>query len=452
MRRWLRGTIRWRITALGATVLTLVLAIAAVALVTMQRDQLTAQVDSTLEQRADDIAALIQASDRQPVRLSDGDLDGVAQLVASDGHVLAASRNLARQAALPYDLAPGQGQAIRNVPSLPIENEEFRLLSRWIDGPAGPAVLHVGAGLDDITDATSALATSLAVAVPVVVALLTALVWWLAGRILAPVERIRSDVAEIGGVDLNRRVVEPAGNDEITRLARTMNGMLDRLEDAVRRQQRFVADASHELRSPLTRMRTELEVDLARDNGDPRATHSSVLEEIVGLQRLVDDLLQLARADAGAGGERGERIDLDDLVFREARRLRAGGRVELDTTGVSGAEVVGDPDQLIRVVRNLVDNAERHASKRVVLTLVEADGLAYLTVGDDGPGIPPDQQERIIERFARLDDARTRLAGGTGLGLAITREIIERHGGTITVDSTDHSGTRFVVQLPTAQP
>jgi signal transduction histidine kinase len=286
-----------------------------------------------------------------------------------------------------------------------------------------------------------------------VVAVLTLLVWWLAGRLLAPVEALRSEVAAIGGTDLHRRVRQPPGDDEIGRLARTMNQMLGRLDDAVGRQQRFVADASHELRGPLTRIRTELEVDLANPGPVDRLgdTHRSVLAEVTGLQRLVDDLLQLARADAGVASDRREPVDLDDLVLREARRVRASGRVALDGTGVSAAQVIGDPDQLTRAIRNLVDNAERHAASRVALALAEVDGVAVLTIGNDGPGIPEDQRERIFERFGRLDDARDRGTGGAGLGLAITREIVERHGGTITAEPGEE-GARFVVRIPAARP
>jgi signal transduction histidine kinase len=458
--RWLRwrdrprGSIRLRITALAAVLVAMVLIVAAVALVAVQRQQLVAGVDATLEQRADDLAGLVRAGDRPPVRLSGGQLDGFAQLVTDRGEVLAASPNLAGAPAIPAELDPGRTQTVRTVAGLPVDNDAFRLLTRRVETPTGPALLHLGASLDDISDGTAALATSLAVTIPLVVALLTLLVWWLAGRILAPVEGIRSEVAEIGATDLHRRVAEPAGADEISRLARTMNGMLDRLEDALRRQQRFVADASHELRSPLTRIRTELEVDLVHsvhsDPADLRATHHSVLAEVVGLQRLVDDLLQLARADAGAGAGRTRPVDLDDLLLREARRVRAAGRVTLDSTGVSGAQVVGDPDQLARAIRNLVDNAERHAATRVVLTLAEVDGAARLTVGNDGLVIPAGQREQIFERFRRLDDARASNPDGAGLGLAIAREIVQRHGGSIAVDPDHRTGARFVVRLPAA--
>jgi signal transduction histidine kinase len=172
-----------------------------------------------------------------------------------------------------------------------------------------------------------------------------------------------------------------------------------------------------------------------------------VLAEVVGLQRLVDDLLQLARADARVVSGRREPVDLDDLVLRDVRRLRASGRVRLDISGVSAAQVIGDPDQLARAIRNLVDNAERHADSRITLALAEVEGTAVLTVDNDGPEIPAGARERIFERFGRLDGARDRDSGGAGLGLAITREIVERHGGTIAVSD----GARFVVRLPAAR-
>jgi signal transduction histidine kinase len=243
---------------------------------------------------------------------------------------------------------------------------------------------------------------------------------------------------------------QPTGGDEIARLAHTMNAMLDRVETSVRRQQRFVADASHELRSPLTRIRSELEVDLAHPaTADLAATHRSVLEETAALQRLLEDLLQLARSDAGVTAPRRERLDLDDIVLRDAHRLHAEGRVEVDASGVFAAQIHGDPEQLARAVRNLTDNAARHATGVVSVSLAEQDGAAVLSVADDGPGIPTDQHERVFERFTRLDQARTPGAGGAGLGLAITREIVERHGGTITIDADHRPGTRFVVVLPT---
>jgi signal transduction histidine kinase len=326
-----------------------------------------------------------------------------------------------------------------------------RLISELDEGtPAQQADAH-----EDVDEATSALAWTLVVAVPVVAVALGGLVWWLVGRTLRPVEGIRSEVARIGGRELHRRVPEPSTDDEVGRLARTMNEMLTRVEDATGRQQRFVADASHELRSPLTRMRATLEVDLAHpDRADATATHRSVLEETVGLQHLVDDLLRLARIDAARPDEPTARelVDLDDVVLRLARRLRADDRVAVDTQGVGAAQVVGDRAQLARAVGNVVDNAQRYAAGTVTFSLAEQNGHAVLMVADDGPGIPPSERERVFERFTRLDAARGHSTGGTGLGLAIAREIVQRHHGTLAVDPTHHGGTCLVLTLPTTTP
>jgi len=447
----LTSTVRFRVTALATLAFVAVLVVAGIGLVTAQSRLLVESLDQSLHERVDNLARLARSDalpETIPALLDD---DDVTQVVTADGRVIAASANIA--GAPPMAEPPGGAgtESVHTVDDLAADEASFRLLSQTIDGPDGTLVIHVAANLDDIEESIRILTTSLLVAVPVVAALLAALVWWLVGRTLRPVEAIRAEVADIGGSDLDRRVPTPPGDDEIARLARTMNGMLDRLEDAARRQQRFVADASHELRIPLTRIRTELEVDLAHPRtADLPATHRSVLDETAGLQRLIDDLLQLARSDARAAPLGHEAVDLDDIVLRQTRRLRTGDRVAVDASGMTSAQVMGDTDQLTRAVGNLVDNAARHAATTVTLTLVEWDGAAVLTVADDGPGIPADQHDRIFERFTRLDDARTAGDGGTGLGLAIAKAIIERHGGTIEVDPTYSPGARFVVRLPLA--
>jgi signal transduction histidine kinase len=309
----------------------------------------------------------------------------------------------------------------------------------------------VGRDLEEVLASTRTLTELLAIAIPIMASVLALLVWLLVGRTLRPVEAIRASVTRIGAQSLERRVPQPAGDDEIARLAGTMNEMLDRIEAATRRQQRFVADASHELRTPVTRLRTQLEVELAHpDRADPESSYRALLEDTVTLQRLLDDLLVLARVDATALDEERVPIDLDDVVLREARRVRENGRVTVDTAAVSAASVIGEASGLARVVRNLLDNAERHAMSRVALDLGEVGDQARLLVDDDGPGIPADQRETIFQRFARLDDARSRDMGGSGLGLAIARDIVERHGGSLAVDPGYSPGARFVVLLPRA--
>lgn len=440
-----RGTIRGRVTA-GATVAaSLVLVVTAVGLVIAQHRILTSNLDGSLRLRADDLVATVIGGQLPEVLADQGDTDAVAQVVGADGDVLAASSNLA---GLPAIAEMPEIFDVFATTRLSIDDGSFRLLSRRIQLGGTSGAIHVGASRDDVVESTRALAASLGVAVPALLAALAALTWWSVGRTLGPIEAIRAEVAAIGGSEPHRRVPQPRNDDEVGRLARTMNEMLDRVEEARLRQQRFVADASHELRSPLTRMRSALEVDLAHPSGaDPTATAESTLEEIIGMQRLVDDLLQLARLDAATGPARREVIDLDDLVFGDARRLRADGRARIDTSAVAPARVCGDPDQLARAIRNVTDNAVRHAASLVTVGLVEQDSTVVLTVADDGPGIPSEQVERVFDRFTRLDDARThRDHGGFGLGLAITKEIVERHGGSIVVDPG--SGARFVLRLP----
>ncbi len=432
-------TIRFRITAI-AVVLSGVL-LAAVSLLTINalRWQLTDNLDEGLGQRADTIAAVV--ADRPPDQVST-DEDLLVQVVDTDGKVLASSANLAGAAPI-TSTQPG----LRVVTNVPGRNESFRVLIRQIDSSEGPVSLIVGINNDDVTEPATILSRLLAILVPAAVLLLGALVWWLTGRTLRPVERMRIEIAEITGSNLGRRVAEPATGDEIDRLAHTMNDTLDRLEGAILRQQRFVADASHELRSPLTRIRSEIEIGIATGEPADQATRErSVLDETINLQHLVDDLLQLARSDEGLADSEFDPVDLDDIVLREARRLRERARVVVDTRSVSAAHISGDARQLTRAVRNLLDNAERHASSTATITLAEVDGQVRLTVADDGDGIPLEARQLIFERFARLDDARTRDAGGTGLGLAIVRDIIQRHGGTVTLDSGP--ATRFVVALP----
>ena len=437
-------TIRFRITATAVLAVLAVLLAAGFAIASAQRRLLTENLDESLDQELDEVEGLLVAGDLPAVLTGLGDDDAVGQVVR-DGKVVAASANLAGRG--PVVGPPSAATQHRNIRV--IGDETLRLVSRRVDGPAGLSVIHVGGSLGDVRGSTQALATALAVAVPGLVLLLGALIWWLVGRTLRPVESLRTEVADIGGHDLHRRVPESSSGDEIARLAGTMNDMLERLDQSARRQQRFVADASHELRSPLTRIRSELEVDLAHPgNADLLATHRSILEEAVGLQQLVDDLLRLARRDAGAPTvSRAEPVDLDDVVLHLARRSRATDRA-IDTSGVGAAQVLGDQHALTRAVANLIDNAVRHAASGVWLTCSEHDGVAVVTVSDDGPGIPAAEQERVFERFARLDDARRAGTGGTGLGLAIAREIAVQHRGTLVVDAHHAPGARLVLTLP----
>lgn len=426
-----------------------VLGVSALLLIVVQGQQLTSNLDASLEQRADAYEASIALPIDRSVLLNSNDEDRAVQLVAADGSVIAATPNLDGVAPLDLPLAGDSTQTIENRTYPQLEDDAFRVLSRRVQTDSGPAVLHVAQNIDDLNDAVRWLTVLLALTVPAVVAVLGALVWWLVGRTLRPVESIRAEVADISGSDLDRRVPVSDRADEIARLATTMNAMLDRLDASSRRQRQFVADASHELRTPITRIRTEVEVDLQQpDRADPPATNATVLEETIALQRLLDDLLFLARSDEDRALRSLEPTDLDDIVLTEIRTARAEATIEIDGTGVSAAHLLADPDQLRRVVRNLLENAIRYATERVAVDVHEQDDTIHLSISDDGAGIEPDARAHIFERFGRADDARTRAAGGSGLGLAIVRDIIDRHGGSVRYDSSWTGGARFVVSLP----
>jgi len=285
----------------------------------------------------------------------------------------------------------------------------------------------------------------LAVSLATVFAIVATVVWGVTGRALRPVEALRREVAAIAGDSLERRVPRPGGNDEIARLADTMNDMLARLEASARRQRRFVADASHELRSPLTSARTQVEVALRHLGcADAEAVLRGVLAEHDRLDRLTDDLLRLARLEEGAPRATAQ-VDLEEIVARETARL-AG--VAVDDRHVLAGRVTGDHQQLASVVRNLLDNAARHARQRVAVSLGRDGDRVHLLVDDDGPGVPHADRDRIFERFARLDQARDRTRGGNGLGLAIVRSVVASHGGTVNVEDAPLGGARFRVDLP----
>jgi len=438
-RRWFR-TVRVRVTAIATLAVAVVLVAASILLVVRQRSDLVEQLDENLSAEAGRIGSAMEVPDAGAPVLDDDD-ERVVAVFGADGHVIASSGD---DDVAALEAPTSAGDEVRTVS---LEGESYRVAVDGYDAPGGGEAFVVVAGpLDDVDESVAKLVGSLLLIVPPAVLALLLVVWFVVGRTLRPVERIRSQVAAIGFAELDRRVPNPPGDDEIGRLAVTMNEMLARLEHSVRRQQRFVADASHELRTPLTRMRTELEVDDRHpEAADAAATRRSQLEEIAALQRLIEDLLVLARSDAG-GTRRSETVDLDDIVLEEVRA--DGTSVRTDASRVSAAQVVGDPEELRRVVRNLIENARRHAKTAVSVELGEHDGHATLVVADDGPGIPADRRAEVFERFARLDESRAGGAGRAGLGLAIVHDIVTRHGGVVAVDEAPGGGARFVVTLP----
>lgn len=438
-------------TALAATaVVAAALVAGGLLLVLALRASLRGGVDASARLHAQAVATLAEAGRLSATFPATGDDTGFVQVLDAGGNVVAASDNVADEAALVGFRAPGPGVTVRAVNGLPIGDQgEYRVAARRVTGPTGPLVVYAGVALGPAQRSVRVVLGGLVVGVPVLSALVAAMAWWLAGRALRPVEAVRAEVADIAGHDdLGRRVPEPGGSDELARLARTMNAMLERLEEAAQRQRRFVADASHELRSPVASARTQLEVDLAHPLAtDWPATASGVLADLARVEHLIGDLLALARTDAGLRHDVFDDVDLGAVVLEEVDHAVIPDGIEIDTTGVGAVQVRGDRGGLQRAVTNLLSNACRHAAHRVTVSLDDDRGVAELAVGDDGAGIAPADRERVFERFTRLDGARNGDQGGAGLGLAIVRAEVAAHGGTVDVHDA-RPGARFVVRIP----
>jgi signal transduction histidine kinase len=307
---------------------------------------------------------------------------------------------------------------------------------------SGTQTVVVAVPVGSFNQSVSLLRTVLFIAQPLLVFVLMLVAWRVIGASLRPVESLRSGAERITGAHTEERLPVPVAHDEIHRLAETLNDMIDRLSRARARQRAFVADAAHELRSPLASIRVQLEV--AQRLGDWTSVGDDILLDVDRLSRLVDDLLLLARAESETAAPR-TAIDLDDLV------KDVGARYGVEATSDGPLWTAGDPDAIMRVLVNLMDNAVRHARTTVRLGLARDAAHALITVVDDGKGIPEADRKRVFDRFTRLDDARARDAGGTGLGLAIVRELVRRHHGQVRLLDA-HPGVRAEVRLPLHEP
>ncbi|GIE95314.1 sensor histidine kinase [Paractinoplanes rishiriensis] len=438
-----RASVRLRTTAAAVLVVAVALLAGSVTLVLLVRASLRDGVEASAEQRASVLAAQVDSAGLPAPDDSDGSEEGdddddlLWHISDKSGQIIRASGPLG--AALRSGGEGGDGESGGG--EVTAGGQRYLVVTEDADDYD----ILVAASLEDVDESTAALVTPLAAGVPLMLLLVGGTTWMVVTRALTPVERIRREVEEITGDRLDRRVPEPASRDEIHRLAKTMNQMLIRLQDARERQQQFVADASHELRSPLASIRQAAEIAGAHPGALPEGELAeAVLEESGRMQRLVEQLLLLTHT--GVVSSPRQDLDLDDLALAEARRVGRSGLV-VDTSGVGGGRVRGDATALAQVVRNLVDNAARHASARIAVAVREAPGGVVLSVEDDGRGIPPDQRERVFERFVRLDEARARDAGGSGLGLAIVKETVVAHGGTVTVGESALGGARFEVCL-----
>jgi two-component system, OmpR family, sensor kinase len=457
-----RLPIRARLTAAFALAMVLVLAAAGLFVYVRLKDDLDESVDAGLRARAAAVAGSGEASAAEPEEAE----EGFAQVLSRSGEVLDATGGARGPVLTAAERArAGAGGTVlveRDVPGIegigriragPVTAQQGAGGDATGSAPATElAVFAVGQSLDDRDETLSGLVASFAVGGPVAVLLASLLGYLLASAGLRPVEAMRRRAGEISLTGDGERLPLPAAHDEVRRLGETLNEMLDRLRRSFDRERRFVADASHELRTPVAVIRAELEAALRAGGHDEQVREALVaaLEECDHLAQLAEDLLVVARAAEGELPLRRETVEVGPLL--EGVRVRFGDRAhehgrDLRVDGGDGLRIEGDEFRLRQALGNLVDNAIRHGAGEIVLRARRGDtnGGVELEVSDHGPGFAPELADRAFERFARGDTARTR--GGTGLGLAIVRAIAEAHGGQAEI--VDRATVRLT--LPSGQ-
>ena len=456
-----RLPIRLRVAAAFAVAMAVVLAGMGLFLYLRLGSHLSTAIDRQLGLRAQDLAALVREPGAPLAAFRSGQLvehgESYAQLLDNRGRVIDATPPLGGASLLgDSELRRAQTESFfsnrRSVPGL---DEPSRLLATPIVKSGQRLVLVVGVTREDRAETLGSLRDVLLIAGPIALALATLAGYALAGLSLRPVESMRRRAGAISAETPGERLPVPRTRDEVERLGVTLNAMLGRLEDALARERDFVADAGHELRTPLALLRTQLELALRHTESpeELRETVRASSEEVDRLAQLAEDLLLIARSDRGSLPLRLETLEPSELLGSVANRFewraQEAGR-PLATVESTGLQVWGDRIRLEQALGNLVDNALRHGSGEILLRATPSDGLVELHVTDEGSGFPPEFLERAFERFARADLARSR--GGAGLGLSIVQMIAEAHGGIARVANRGRGGADVWIAIPGAAP
>jgi signal transduction histidine kinase len=449
LRDW-RLSLRVRVTVGATATLALALLIAALTVAGLLRRSIENESTALLIDRIEAVESLISSGDLPDVLEPTGREIGQVQVVDSTGTVVSRTPGLGTTARLAVFRAPALGtEVITTVDGGGIDNdpnERYKAIARTVGPPSSPLTIYAVTSLDPAVNAQKYLRTRLLLILPLLLAVAAFVIFRVVGRALAPVDAMRAEVDRIEATDLSGRVTPGSTDDEIAKLGATLNHMLDRLERSTMQQRLFGAAASHELRSPLSAIRTELEVGLAYpDRTDWSQTVANSIVEIERLEHLARDLRTLTNSDSRRLRST-ERFDFGVLVESELARRPPVPSVVYDSR-IESACVRGEPESMLQVVRNLLDNAERHASTRITVRVTSDRTMATLTVHNDGPALPEGMRESVFEPFMRLDAARSVDTGGSGLGLAIARSVMTAHAGSIVVTDAA-SGTSFMVRLP----
>lgn len=441
---------RRRVVTASAIGLTLLFALSVAAFALTLNTLLTQAAQSAARSQAAQLTAVIQAGEYTPQgAVTQLPAQGsIVQARDATGVILASSDPSVSTFPLSTGIpADGQVAEVR-VDRVGDEVEPFVVVSRGVSTRLGDrVVISVAVPLDVETRSLALATVMLSAGSAVIVGVMLLIISRVVTTALRPVATITAEVDAITAARTAERVTVPPSMDEVATLARTMNEMLDRLSRADATSRRFVSDASHELRSPLATLRAHIETAPPGSDGVV-VDRELLVAEVERLHRLVADLLVLARADDHGLHLRQDEVDVDDLVDREVRRLRALSPTPVLATVVA-AQVRGDAGRLEQALRNLTDNAVRHNSGWVRVTLdLDEPGWVMVHVDNAGSPVPMDQRESVFDRFRRLDDARSRDAGGSGLGLAIALTFAMAHGGTVVAGETPQGDCRFSMRLP----
>ena len=453
---WSGLTLRVRLLLIGLAGVATALAVGGVVLYGVLMVASYRTLDQVGRATATQVADLVRSGRLpDPIPVTGSQL---VQVVDARGRVISASASGDRLTALllPREIREATSGAPVVVPGSRIgSTQPLRVVATRVR-PAGSSAsadtVIVAQEFADIQHSQRILGTTLLVTYPLLLLVLAGIAWVVIGAALQPVEALRSAAHRISGSGQDERLPVPASRDEIHALALTLNSMLDRLAAGRERQRSFVADAAHELRSPLASMQAQLDVSqhLGEDVRAPEIAED-LRAEVIRMTTLVEDLLALARLDADTAPppepERIEVATLVDEVVATRRRRRVPVEVDL---GQRAAQLVVRvrPEEVCRALGNLVDNAVRHARTAVQVSARTEASVVVVEVSDDGHGIAPVDRERVFERFTRLDEARDRDAGGSGLGLAIARELVHRNGGSIALETSPAGGLSAAVRLP----
>jgi signal transduction histidine kinase len=450
-----RWGVRKRATATAVLVVAAALVVGGLVLLVLLQTSLVAATEMAARRQAADVIAQISGQDVGEAGqyiTSTAHTGQYVQILTPGGAVFAASVPAANPAPL-TSLRPEPGQTLtQDVSGLRSlgDNDDFLFVATGVSVGDRLYTVVVAATVQVQADTVSTVAWFILGATPLLLAVVAVSVWVLVGRSLRQVERIRGQVAGISARSLDERVDVPPTADEIQALAETMNMMLGRLQASDREQRRFVSDASHELRSPLATLSAGVEIAAADPSGATWQEMKTILAgETARMRYLVEDLLTLAKTNDGGLRLETTDVDLDDVLNEEIRRLRSTSTRRIEVS-LEPVRVIGDPRRLGQVVRNVLDNADRHAVSRISIRVQSTNDGALITIDNDGPPVPDPHREGIFERFVRLDQSRTRESGGSGLGLAIAAGIMTAHHGWIRTGDTPDGGCRFELGFPRA--